>query len=114
MFEVYCKTLPSKYDTATASRHIDALTFNRIPQIGFDNLEPWVQETVALVCEHLAIFEYDYKDYLKSPVKSLSVNGVSVSYDFSDTSAFYKGSGVTIPRADYSLLLSTGLCSCIL
>lgn len=113
MLEVYCKTLPSKYDTYTASRHIDVLTFGRINSIGFDNLTDYQKEIIQKVCENLAIFEFNYKSSLTAPVSSLSISGVSVTTSF-DNSVFHKQDGVVIYQSDYDLLASTGLCSYIL
>lgn len=106
---VYCNTLASQYDTLTASEHIDILTHDRINVIGWDNLTQYQRRTISRVCEKLAIFEYDNKQALNSPVSSMSLGSVSMSFNF-DTDAYHKERGVIIPSALYELLMRTGLC----
>lgn len=111
---VYCNTLPSQYDVKTASLHIDVLTFNRIVAMGWDNLTPYQQRIISEVCERLAIFEYEHKHELEGSLASMSVSGLSMTFNNFDSDTFYKEAGVVIKRSDYDLLLTTGLCSRIL
>lgn len=111
---VYCNTLPSQYDVKTASLHIDVLTFNRIVAMGWENLTPFQQRIISEVCERLAIFEFEHKHELDGNITSLSVSGLSMSFNNFDSDAYYKEAGVVIKSSDYDLLVSTGLCSRIL
>lgn len=107
---VYCKTLDSKYDVYLASRHIDALTFNRIIDTGWDNLTEFQREIVTKVCERLAIFETDYDDVVNSVINSYSINGVSLDLSV-NTNNITNQNGVIIKKSDYELLKSSGLCT---
>lgn len=111
---VYCNTLASKYDVQTASEHIDILTHNRIWQIGWDNLTQYQKRVVSRVCEKLAIFEYENKHDLDGSASSVSISGISMTFNDFSGDAYYKECGVVIKRSDYDLLITTGLCSRIL
>lgn len=65
---------------AAASRHIDAMTFNRIAAKGYDNLTPFQKERVsAAVCEQVE-FDRVYGGMLSTPLASYGINGVSMSF----------------------------------
>lgn len=91
-----------------ASRHIDALTFNRIVAKGFENLTEFQQEIVKTVCFDMANFEYENEDLINSVLQSYSVNGVSMQ--FGESWSIGVIGGVAIRRDTYSLLMQTGLC----
>lgn len=92
-----------------ASRHIDALTFNRIVECGGINaLTEFQKEIVRAVCCELAEWEYDNAEVINATISSYSLNGVSITYGNNDT--MKRVNGVSIPYTLYSKLEMTGLC----
>ncbi len=90
-----------------ASRHIDALTFNRI--VGrFEYLTTFQKDIIQDVVCQLAEFEYENETLLKSILSSYSINGVSVNIANSLNAQIING--VTIMDDLYNLLSQTGLC----
>lgn len=63
-----------------ASRHIDALTFNRIVAKGFDNLTEFQKDVVKEVVYRQAEFEYENEDMINTVLSSYSLNGVSMNF----------------------------------
>ena len=92
-----------------ASRHIDTLTFNRIQEIGFDNLTEFQKEIIKEVTCELANFEYENEDVITSVLSSYSINGVSMAFGDSWNIKVLKG--VAIPTELYETLSQTGLCT---
>ena len=90
-----------------ACRDIDSLTFNRIVKAGFENLTEFQQELIREAVELHVDFCYENTELLDSPLKSYSINGVSMSFDESKVVTV---SGVTTSSETYSLLMQTGLC----
>ena len=90
----------------TAASHIDMLTFNRIQD--FQALTTAQQEKVTEAYEQLQQFEAENAELLSSPVKSYSVNGVSMTFG---GSGLKNVCGVVIPTSVYQLLVQTGLCN---
>lgn len=97
---------------ASASRHIDTLTYNRIVARGIDTLTDYQKDTVKRVCCELAEFEYENKDMIQCVLKNYSINGVSMA--FGNSWNVQITDGVAIRRDIYERLCSTGLCSRIL
>ena len=92
-----------------ASRHIDALTYNRIRGRGFENLTEFQQGIIKEVACMMADFEHNNADMINSLVNSYSINGASIS--FSGEGANYKlANGVVVQRDVYAYLAQTGLC----
>jgi hypothetical protein len=91
-----------------ASRHIDALTFNRICKWGFAHLTDFQQEIIKEVVCMQAEFEYENADEISSVLSGYSINGVSAS--FGSSWNVFTGNGVAMRRDVYSLLQQTGLC----
>ena len=92
-----------------ASRHIDALTFNRIKGRGLDNLTEFQQGIIKEVACMMADFEHNNADMINSLVNSYSINGASIS--FSGEGANYKlVNGIVVQRDIYAYLCQTGLC----
>lgn len=87
----------------SATRDIDALTFNRITD--FNALTAFQKEIVTEACLRLTAFKMDNAELLESPLKSYSINGVSMSLD--DVS-IQQINGVYIPSDIYALLQQTG------
>ena len=85
-----------------ASRHIDALTFNRIVAKGFDNLTEFQKDVVKEIVYRQAEFEYE------NVLSSYSLNGVSMN--FGSSWNLYIEDGVAIRKDLYALLEQTGLC----
>lgn len=92
-----------------ASRMIDSLTFNRIPQVGFENLSEFQSEIIKETCMSLADFYCENEDVLNYIFKTYSLNGVSMTLDAGIT--IRKINGVLISEEIYSALQQTGLCS---
>lgn len=87
-----------------AAEHIDAVTFNRID---FEALTSAQQSAVIRAHRELTEFETENAEMLSSPLRSYSINGVSMQFGGDGLKLV---SGVIIPTAIYSLLVSTGLC----
>ena len=93
-----------------ASRHIDTLTYNRIVEIGFDNLTEY-QQGIIKECECLmADWETENTDYINNMLSSYSLNGASMSFTGQSASATVV-SGVAVSREIYSHLQKCGLCT---
>ena len=91
-----------------ASRHIDALTFNRIVAKGFDNLTEFQKDVIKEVVYRQAEFEYENEDMINTVLSSYSLNGVSMN--FGSSWNLYIEDGVAIRKDLYALLEQTGLC----
>lgn len=91
-----------------ASRHIDALTYNRICGKGFDHLTPFQQELVREVVCLQAEFETENEDEINTILSSYSINGVSAQ--FGSSWNVFTDKGVAMRRDVYALLCQTGLC----
>lgn len=106
MFYAYIKDTGESDPTALkAAEHIDTLTFNRI--VDFNALTDAQKCVVLRAHSELTKFETDNAEMLSSPLKSYSINGVSMSFG---GDGLRNISGVTVPTDVYSLLSSTGLC----
>lgn len=93
-----------------AERHIDALTFNRIVDKGFENLTEF-QQGVIKECECLmADWETENADYINSMLSSYSLNGASMSFTGNSAGATVVN-GLAVSREIYSHLKKCGLCS---
>lgn len=95
-----------------ASRHIDALTYNRIAGRGFDRLTGFQQEIIREVCCEMAEFEYENADIIQSVLQSYSINGVSMS--FGSSWNVKVAAGVAVKADTYAKLEQTGLCCPVL
>ena len=91
-----------------ASRHIDALTYNRIVGRGFFRLTEFQQEIIREAVCRQADFEYENADEINSILASYSINGVSVQ--FGSSWNVFTGKGVAMRRDVYALLCQTRLC----
>ena len=92
-----------------AERHIDALTFNRIVDKGFNNLTEF-QQGIIKECECLmADWEEENADYINSMLSSYSLNGASMSFTGNSAGATVVN-GIAISRDIYSHLKKCGLC----
>lgn len=91
---------------AAAQRDVDALTYGRIVDRGWDNLTPYQRDLICqAVCEQ-AEFRGEYGELLSNPLASYGINGVSMSWD---SSKLMQCRGVYTRPAIYSLLQQTGL-----
>lgn len=90
-----------------ASRHVDALTFNRIVGRGYDNLTAFQRELITEAVCMQAEFEYENADELESAISSYSINGVSAK--FGDAWNVFIQSGIATRKDIYELLKQTGL-----
>ena len=91
-----------------ASRHVDALTFNRIVAQGFEKLTEYQKGIVQqVVCEQ-AEFLYENADAIDSIISSYSINGVSMQFG-TGFNVIIEG-GLPIESTVYTLLTQTGLC----
>jgi len=91
-----------------ASRHIDALTYNRIVGRGISNLTEFQQDIIKECCCELADFEHENVDYIESVLKQYGINGVNMSFEASWNLKIQ--SGVAIKGSTYQKLSQTGLC----
>lgn len=86
-----------------ASDQIDALTFNRIVGIGFENLTEFQKDKVRkAVCLH-ANFVDQYGEYIDMPLSGFSAGSTSVSFNAN------KVNGVTTTQEVLNYLKQTGL-----
>jgi hypothetical protein len=92
-----------------ASRHIDALTYNRIVGRGISSLTDFQQDLIKECCCELADFEYENIDYIESVLKQYGINGVNMSFEASWNLKIQ--SGVAIKGSTYQKLSQTGLCN---
>lgn len=102
---------PAVTETAlrTASRHIDSLTYNRIPGMGgLDRLSEFQREAVKETVCRQAAFETENADVIASVLSAYSINGVSMTFGES-WNVMVQG-GVAMQRDVYALLEQTGLC----
>ena len=118
--EYYKETYKGNLDDINAekalnksSRHIDALTFNRIVGIGFDNLTDY-QQGIIKECEcMMADWETENADYIDNMLTSYSLNGASMSFTGSSAGAALVD-GIVVSRDIYSHLQKCGLTSRVL
>lgn len=95
------KKLNSKLERA--SDQIDALTFNRIVGIGFNNLTEFQKDKIKkAVCLH-ANFMDQYGEYIDMPLSGFSAGSTSVSFNAN------KVNGVTTTQEVLNYLKQTGL-----
>ena len=92
-----------------ASRHIDALTYNRIKGRGFENLTTFQQGIIKETACMMADFEYNNADMINSLVNSYSINGASISFT-GEGANYTLVNGVVVQRDVYAYLAQTGLC----
>ena len=92
-----------------ASRHIDALTYNRIVGRGINNLTEYQKDIVREVCCDLAEFEYENADVINSVLQSYSINGVTMN--FGNSWNVNVENGIAVRWDVYEKLATTGLCS---
>lgn len=91
-----------------ASRHIDALTYNRINDLGFDHLTRFQQELIKEVVCQQADFEAENEEQINMILSSYSINGVSAT--FGSSWNVYADKGIAMRRDVYATLCQTGLC----
>ncbi len=92
-----------------ASRHIDALTYNRIVSRGISGLTEFQADIIREVCCEQADFEYENHDLIETVLSGYSLNGASVQFENSWNVMTDKG--IAMKRETYSMLKQTGLCS---
>lgn len=92
----------------TASRHIDALTYNRIVGQGIPGLTEFQADIIREVCCEQADFEYENADMIETVISAYSLNGASVQ--FGNTWNVLISNGVAMKKDTYQLLQQTGLC----
>lgn len=91
-----------------SSRHIDALTYNRIVGRGISSLTDFQQDIIRECCCEQADFEYENADYIESVLKQYGINGVNMSFEASWNLKIQ--SGVAIKGSTYQKLSQAGLC----
>ena len=94
-----------------ASDAIDALTFNRIRAIGWDNLTEFQRERVRKACCVQADFLAENADALDSALSSYAINGVSMT--FGNGALYRVVGGVPVANAAMALIRSTGLATAL-
>lgn len=95
-----------------ASRHIDALTYNRAAGRAFQSLTEYQQEALRECCCEMAEFEHENQDVIESVLQGYSINGVSMS--FGANWNMEVRNGVAVRKECYERLKSTGLASRLL
>ena len=90
-----------------ASDAIDALTFNRIPAIGWERLTDFQRGKVVKACCKQAAFLYENEDAVASAMSRYSINGVSM--EFGNAALYRVVGGVPVSNEAYRLLAQTGL-----
>lgn len=111
VYETYSGEIPedeAEKALITASHHIDALTYNRIHTIGWDNLTDFQKDIIQEVVCKQADFEYENADMIRSVLSGYSLNGASVQFGSSWNVTTLNG--VAMQRDTYTLLSQTGLC----
>jgi membrane-associated HD superfamily phosphohydrolase len=88
-----------------ASRHIDALTFNRIQT---NKLTEFQSDIIKEAVIDQSNFLYDNREMIDSVIQSYSINGVSVNCG-AGFNVVIEG-GLPIKSTTYNLLKQTGLC----
>ena len=102
------ETAPGDGALRAASRHIDSMTFDRIPAAGGINaLTAFQQELVREAVCRQARFETECADLLDSPLTAYGINGVSMRFGGAGTVA---AGGIPTRRDIYGLLRQSGLC----
>lgn len=92
-----------------ASRHIDALTYNRIRGRGFESLTDFQKGIIKEATCMMADFEHNNADMINSLVNSYSINGASISFT-GEGANYTLVNGVVVQRDVYAYLAQTGLC----
>lgn len=90
-----------------ASRHIDTLTFGRIPGCSFDHLTSFQRELIVEAVCLQADFEYENADEIDTVLSSYSINGVSAQ--FGEGWNVMVQNGIAMRNDTYELLNQTGL-----
>ena len=91
-----------------ASRHIDALTYNRIVGQGISGLTEFQADIIREVCCEQEDFEYENQDLIETVLSGYSFKGASVQ--FGNSWNVITDQGVAMKRDTYSMLKQTGLC----
>ena len=91
-----------------ASDTIDALTFCRITEGGFEALTAFQKGIIQRVVCALAEWQEENADILDNPYSSYSINGVAASWGASKN--VRNIGGTMIPSRLYAELVKTGLC----
>ncbi len=91
-----------------ASRHIDALTYNRITGRGLGALTDFQQDIIKEACCRMADFEQENAEMIQSVFRSYSINGVSM--EFGQSWNIHIQNGIAVRRDIYEYLCQTGLC----
>lgn len=106
----YYTVVPDNFEQLAhkASRDIDALTYNRIIEQGFDNLTEFQRETITECCCEMIQFYDDNVDILDSVLDSYSINGVAMQFK-TNLNVCIKN-GCVLRLNTYGKLMSTGLC----
>ena len=101
---------PEEADGAflTASDTVDALTYCRISERGFDSLTAFQRSTIQRVVCRLADWQTDNADMLDSAYTNYAINGVSASWGAG--AGVRRINGQTVPASVYAELVKTGLC----
>ena len=96
-----------------ASEHIDTLTYNRIVEIGFDNLTEYQQEIITECACLIADWETENADVINSMLSSYSLNGANMSFSGQSANAEVVN-GIAVSKSINQHLHKCGLCSRVL
>lgn len=92
-----------------SSRHIDALTYNRIVGRGISFFTDFQQDIIRECCCELADFEHENEDMIESVLQNYGINGVSMS--FGESWNIKIQNGILIRKSIYQKLCQSGLCN---
>jgi len=99
-----------EYNLELAQEKIDSITFNRIIEVGFDNLTEFQQEKVSkAICSQAEyIYKHGYNNEDDSDISSYSVLDISVNVE-SNSDNKTKAKKLCMSERAYSLIKQTGL-----
>lgn len=90
-----------------AEDQVNAVTYNRIVGIGFDNLTEFQKDKVKKAVCMQADFIEEYGEYLNMPLSSYSIGSTSIRLNTNSVKII---NGVTVSTEVFNYLSQTGLC----
>ena len=91
-----------------ASRHIDALTYNRIKRCEFERLTAFQRDVIKEATCMMADFEHDNASMINSLINSYGINGANISFSVECANCKIVN-GIIVQKDVYAYLSQTGL-----
>ena len=91
-----------------ASRHIDALTYNRIKRCEFERLTTFQRDVIKEATCMMADFEHDNASMINSLINSYGINGANISFSVECANCKIVN-GIIVQKDVYAYLSQTGL-----